>query len=180
MENNKDQQDESAAENNLSIFTEEEIGAFTELKNAFGIRLVDENETPLYSSLHEQFKTIIGKYPKLKFYKLSYYEQPEYNPDREYMHTNLNSGIVSQAEDIGKYIFGCFRLILNPLTNRCMYKSLMISTVEEPLSELLSDVGMETLFTYEEILGFDNINSFLDEFQKTDSNAVLSEKYLRK
>lgn len=155
-------------------------GEFNEIKNAFGIRLVDENETPLYSSLYEQFKSIIAKYPKLRFYKLSYYDQPEYDPDREYMHINLNSGLVSQAEDIGKYIFGCFRLILNPLSNKCIYNSLMISTIEEPLLELLTDVSMENLFTCEEVLGFDNINTFLDEFQKSESSAVLSEKYLRK
>ena len=178
----KEEEEKEKEKEYTSIFTEEEIalGAFTEIKNAFGIRLVDENERPIYNSLHEQFKTIIRKYSKLKFYKLLYYEQIEYNPDREFMHINLNTGLFSQSEDIGKYIFGCFRLIINPLTNKCIYNSLMISTIEEPILELLSDVSMENLFTCEEIFGINNINDFLDEFQKTDSNAVLSEKYLRK
>lgn len=168
------------------VFTSEEVGAFTEIKNGFGIRLVDENESPIYPSLHEQFKSIVLKYPRLKFYRLSYSEQSDYNPDREFMHVNLNSGFISQFEKLSKYLFGCFRLIVNPLTNKCLYNSLLISCIEEPISELLTDIGMFELFTSEEISGFDEsernreINMFLDEFQKTTSNAVLSEKYLRK
>lgn len=148
---------------------------FTSLKNSFGIMQENENGEALFPSLHEQFKNEISKYP-LRLYRVEYYEKPDFNQDREFIHKNLNTGIVSQLDDLKDYIFGCFRLSINPLTNKCVYLSWWIINAKEPLSEILgSDYDS---FKFTEVLK-ESVIQFANEFKKTDSDAVLDEKYLR-
>lgn len=149
---------------------------FKYLKNSFGIFQLNEEGEQIYTSLQEQFKVTLSKFPNLKMYRAEFYDHPEYNPDREFIHVNLNTGLVSQLEENSEYFFCCFRLMVNPFSNRCCYNSLWIVNSSDSLNDILeSDYSS---FTFTEVKEED-IDSFTEDFKKSISEAVLSEKYLR-
>lgn len=148
---------------------------FTSLKNSFGIIQEDENGEPLFSSLDEQFKNELSKY-SLRLYRAEYYEKIDYNPDKEFIHKNLNIGLVNQFDDLKDYVFACFRFFVDPLENKCVYVSWWIINAKEPLSEILGIYYDNFIFTE---ISLSNRETFVNAFKKSDSIAILNEKYLR-
>lgn len=154
---------------------------FKDYKNSFGVQILDENEKPIYPSLREQFESVASKYSKLQMYRAKYPEEVEYDETKEFMINNLNSGLVRSCEEIIDHVFICFRIIRDPTTNKCRYVSNWIVCTEEPLSEILTDIGIQDSFILEKVDSYDEIErlKFLGEMQRSTDQYILKEVYLK-
>lgn len=152
-------------------------GIFTALKKAFSIPMIDDMGELLYPSLEVQFETELKKYRQLKFLKAVYLDPPMYDEDREYMHFNTNKGFVSMYEDIGAYLFICFRLFKDPIDGKCIFISYWIVNCADTMDYLLDESPDSRIFSFEEVT---NIDEFIQQFKRSESPFVRQEIYMKK
>lgn len=152
-------------------------GDFTALKKAFSIPIIDDLGEMLYPSLEVQFETELKKYPNLKFLKGVYLYPPMYDEDREYIHFNTNKGFVNMYEDIGEYLFVCFRLFKDPIDGKCIFTSYWIVNCSDSMDYLLGETPESQIFSFEEMTDMDE---FIEYFKRSSSPFVRQEIYMKK
>lgn len=150
---------------------------FTALKKAFSIPIIDDVGEMLYPSIEVQFETELKKYRQLKFLKGVYLYPPMYDEDREYIHFNTNKGFVNMYEDVGDYLFVCFRLFKDPIDGKCVFTSYWIVNSSDSMEYLLGETAESQIFSFEEMT---DIDEFIEYFKRTSSPFVRQEIYMKK
>jgi len=171
---------------------------FKELKSAFGILKKDENDVNLFDSLDEQFRVELKSHESvernidcgdvkkkgLRLFRAKYNIRTPYMESKEFMHVNQNKGFVQAYEDSSGLLFACFRLFKNVLSDECVFSSWWIVNSTFPLAKILDETQTDESgniilpFDFTEVSA-DELDSFLDEFKKSDSDNVINEIYLR-
>jgi len=148
---------------------------FKNLKSAFGIHQLDEDDRLLFENLDDQFRSEMSRH-NLKLYRCIYNDLIPFDEDKIYIHSNLNTGFDSMFKSLSKYLFCCFRFNKNVLTDNCSYISYWIVNSPDGIEGVIGDDC--SMFDIEEIK-YSDIDFFLSSFKKCDTDLVLSEVYIR-
>lgn len=148
---------------------------FVALKNSFGIFQLDDDGNYKYPSLYEQFKDTLLK-TNVKLFEVEYKYPEIYSENRNFIHKNVNIGFFNRFIEMSDYLFVCLRFSVSPLSGKCVYTSLWIVNLSESLENLLKDDYNS--FNFVEVPD-ENKLRFIDDFQKTTSETVIDERYIR-
>lgn len=153
---------------------------FNSVKSAFGIPLKDEYDNLIYQSLSEQFHVWMQKFSNLKFLRAKLNEEHQFTESNGFKLINTNKGMPQTFEGYEKYFFTCFRLFVDPESQKCRYESLWIVNTSDSLEEKVIPFDYK-YFTWEDVPDEERY-SFICEFIKLEpdsESAYKSECYLR-
>lgn len=147
---------------------------WTEFKNSMGVPLLNEDDTPLYDSLKDQFLATYKRF-NLNLVKARYYDKSKFSEAWKFKFVNLNNGFSKEFEPFKDYLYTCFRLSVDPITNECIYESWWIVNSSDSMDKIMgSDYSY---FEWTDICESEK-EQFLLEFMKTKDSKYLAESYI--
>lgn len=146
---------------------------------------MEDIKRAFFNKEYDIFRDLLKNH-KFGYFNVEYeFSRENYNKP-EYIAKNLVSGFVRNIEDNAKYFLTCFRCYRDTNISykddtAYIYPSLWIVNIDTPnyleaLEHILGSVYHDFIFTQ---LDEDNIESFLNEFEKKEINdTLLIEKYV--
>jgi len=120
----------------------------------------------------DEFKKFVGEQPYL-FYRANYKFADDMDGKADYVARNFVKGFIKNLDDYRKYFFNCFRCY--DKDKKYSYPSWWIVNTTTELATVLGDYVDDFTFTQ---VPTDEVEQFLQEFQKVPEDTVLAEAYL--
>ena len=156
---------------------DDEEESYEEIKTSYNtITNMEDIKRAFCNREYETFETLIQQHP-FRYYNVQYKYASDKDGSPDFVAKNLVRGFVRNLDDYRKYLFVCFRCVVNSSEKKYSYPSMWIINSSDNISKIIGSMYED--FDFVEITS-EQIKQFHFDFRKTDfdiSPNIIEEIY---